>query len=65
MQYGLKVANYPLTEDDLDDDQLPNALRKHKPRLFGLTIEPERLQAIREMRRLIPDMRLSNSANTK
>ena len=22
MQYGLKVANYPLTEDDLDDDHL-------------------------------------------
>ena len=51
MQYGLKVANYPLTEDDLDDDLLPDTLRKYKARLFGLTINPERLQTIREMRR--------------
>ena len=51
MQYGLKVANYPLTEDDLDDDLLPDTLRKYKTRLFGLTINPERLQTIREMRR--------------
>ena len=51
MQYGLKVANYPITEDDLDDDALPDTLRKYKPKLFGLTIDPERLQAIREMRR--------------
>ena len=35
MQYGLKVANYPLTEDDLDDDHLPETLRKHKAKLFG------------------------------
>ena len=58
MQYGLKVANYPLTEDDLDDDHLPDTLRKHKAKLFGLTIDPERLQAIREMRR--PDSRYAS-----
>ena len=51
MQYGLKVANYPLTEDDLNDDILPDTIRKYKAQLFGLTIDPERLQAIREMRR--------------
>jgi regulator of PEP synthase PpsR (kinase-PPPase family) len=58
MQYGLKVANYPLTEDDLDDDALPETLRKYKNKLFGLTIDPERLQAIREMRR--PDSRYAS-----
>ncbi len=58
MQYGLKVANYPITEDDLDDDALPDILRKHKGKLFGLTIDPERLQAIREMRR--PDSRYAS-----
>ncbi|MGA1206803.1 MAG: kinase/pyrophosphorylase [Gammaproteobacteria bacterium] len=51
MQYGLKIANYPITEDDLGEDALPDSLRKHKHKLFGLTIDPERLQAIREMRR--------------
>ncbi|MDB9863425.1 kinase/pyrophosphorylase [Litorivicinus sp.] len=51
MQYGLRVANYPITEDDLNDDSLPRVLRKYKSKLFGLTINPERLQAIRAMRR--------------
>lgn len=58
MQYGLKIANYPITEDDLGEDALPDSLRKHKHKLFGLTIDPERLQAIREMRR--PDSRYAS-----
>ena len=33
-------------------------LRKYKTKLFGLTIDPERLQAIREMRR--PDSRYAS-----
>ena len=41
-----------------DDDQLPDSLRKYKTKLFGLTIDPERLQAIREMRR--PDSRYAS-----
>ena len=48
---GLKAANYPLTEEDLDSPQLPSLLKKHKSKLFGLTIDPIRLQAIREQRR--------------
>lgn len=51
MQYGLNVANYPLTDENLDENKLPNILRQHKPKLFGLTIDPKRLQAVREMRR--------------
>ncbi len=51
MQFGLKAANYPLTEEDLDSPQLPSLLKKHKSKLFGLTIDPIRLQAIREQRR--------------
>ena len=47
MQYGLKVANYPITEEDLGEDAIPDSLRKYKSKLFGLTIDPERLQAIR------------------
>jgi hypothetical protein len=51
LQFGVKAANYPLTEDDLDGSDLPPALRDFRDRLFGLTIEPERLAQIREARR--------------
>jgi hypothetical protein len=50
LQYGIKAANYPLTEDDLDMARLPAALQNHKAKLFGLTIKPERLAAIRNER---------------
>lgn len=51
LQFGVFAANYPLTEDDFDDLRLPAALREHKKKLFGLTIEPERLSAIRHERK--------------
>lgn len=51
LQFGVKAANYPLTEDDLDDLDLPKALRDHRHKLFGLSIEPERLAAIRTERK--------------
>ena len=51
MQFGLYAANYPLTEDDFDDLSLPKALVPHKEKLFGLTINPERLAVIRSERK--------------
>lgn len=51
MQFGLYAANYPLTEDDFDDLRLPKALQEHKHKLFGLTINPERLATIRSERK--------------
>lgn len=51
LHYGIKAANYPLTEEDLEQPRLPDFLRTHKQKLFGLTIEPERLSRIRELRR--------------
>lgn len=51
LQFGVHVGNYPLTEDDFDDLRLPAALRDHKKKLFGLTIDPERLAAIRNERK--------------
>ena len=45
------AANYPLTEDDFESQQLPAPLRAHTARLFGLTIAPTRLQQIRNERR--------------
>jgi regulator of PEP synthase PpsR (kinase-PPPase family) len=51
MQYGIKAANYPLTEEDIEDQKLPAALREHREKLFGLTIDPDRLALIRNERR--------------
>ena len=51
LQFGIRVANYPLTEEDLDDNRLPAVLRPHKNKLFGLMIDAERLVAIRSERK--------------
>lgn len=52
MQYGIRAANYPLTEDDMDNMvQLPKALQQHRDKLFGLTIDVDRLVAIRNERK--------------
>lgn len=51
LQFGIRVANYPITEDDLDDNRLPKVLKAHKHKLFGLMIAPERLVAIRHERK--------------
>jgi regulator of PEP synthase PpsR (kinase-PPPase family) len=51
MQHGLKAANYPLIPEDFERRQLPPALMPHKKKIFGLTIQPERLSEIRNERR--------------
>lgn len=51
LHFGVKAANYPLTEEDLEQPRLPGFLREHKQKLFGLSIDPERLSQIRETRR--------------
>lgn len=51
MQFGINAANYPFTSDDMDNLQLPVMLKPFQNKLFGLTINPERLVAIREERR--------------
>ena len=58
LQYGAFAANYPLTEDDLDGSRLPSVVEPWRRKLFGLTIEPSRLQQIRQERR--PDSRYSS-----
>ena len=55
LHYGIKAANYPLTDEDLESDRLPPRLKPWRRKLFGLTIDPERLQQIRQERR--PDSR--------
>lgn len=51
MQFGVYAANYPITDDDLESAALPRALRPHRSKLYALTIDPERLSAIRNERR--------------
>lgn len=51
MQYGLNVANYPFVPEDMQNMKLPRELVKHKDKLFGLTIMPDRLHDIRTERR--------------
>lgn len=51
MQFGIKAANYPFTEDDMEKLRLPMELKKHKNKIFGLTINPNRLHEIRTERR--------------
>ncbi len=60
MQYGIRAANYPLTEEDMERLQLPAALKPHKDKLFGLSIDPDRLTAIRNERK--PNSRYASYA---
>lgn len=51
LQFGIRAANYPFTEEDMDELCLPRDLRKYKNKLYGLSIDPARLHAIRTERR--------------
>ena len=58
LQYGLRVANYPLTPEDLEHGSLPGVLLSHLSRLRALTLAAERLAAIRQAR--YPDSRYAS-----
>ena len=60
VQYGLKAANFPITEEDLEDQRLPASLAGLTDKLFALTIDPIRIQQIRQERR--PDSRYASLA---
>jgi regulator of PEP synthase PpsR (kinase-PPPase family) len=51
MQFGIHAANFPLTEEDLDHKRMPRLLQDVRGRIYGLTIDPERLHKIRTERR--------------
>jgi hypothetical protein len=51
LQFGVFAANYPFTDDDLLSSDLPKALLPYRKKLFGLTIDPKRLEHIRTGRR--------------
>ncbi len=51
MHYGLRSANYPVTEEDFERGDVPQLVWDCRHKLFALTIDPQRLQLIREERR--------------
>lgn len=51
LQYGLLVANYPLTDDDYPTDGLPTLVAPYASRCFGLTTTPMRMSQVRSERR--------------
>ena len=63
MQHGLKAANYPLIPEDFERKQLPPALVPYRKKIFGLTIQPERLSEIRSERR--PNSRYASLENCR
>jgi regulator of PEP synthase PpsR (kinase-PPPase family) len=63
MQHGIKAANYPLIPEDFDRGRLPQILYKHRDKLFGLSITPERLAEVRQERR--PNSRYASIDNCR
>lgn len=51
LQFGLYAANYPFTEDDINNSHIPASLLPYRSKLFGLSIDPMRLHLIRQERR--------------
>lgn len=51
LQHGLRVANYPLTDDDFPTEHLPSMISPYVERCFGLTTTPLRLSQLRNERR--------------
>ena len=51
LQYGVYAANFPLTDEEFESGKLPDFLVKQKEKLFGLSIDPDRLRQIRRERR--------------
>ncbi|VAW96259.1 Phosphoenolpyruvate synthase regulatory protein [hydrothermal vent metagenome] len=58
MHYGIYVANYPLTEENLTCDDLPTDLIQYQAQVFALTIQADRLHKIRMSR--LPNSRYSS-----
>ncbi|AHG64030.1 posphoenolpyruvate synthetase regulatory kinase/phosphorylase PpsR [Advenella mimigardefordensis] len=51
MQYAIKAANFPLIPEDFERGALPKTLLPYRNKLFGLSIQPDRLSEVRNERR--------------
>lgn len=52
LTFGIYAANFPLVEDDLAATRLPPALAPYRDRLFGLSLDAERLHQVRRERQI-------------
>ena len=57
LHFGVKAANYPLTQDDLEHQRLPAHCGHTQDKIVGLKIDADRLAQIRETRRPAAAMR--------
>lgn len=51
LQANVYAANYPLTDEDFEHPRLPKVLEPYRSKLYGLTIDPKRLNQIRDGRK--------------
>ncbi|GAB4128399.1 MAG: pyruvate, water dikinase regulatory protein [Sideroxydans sp.] len=63
LQFGIYAANYPLVDEDFQNNALPAALQPLLPKVYGLTIQPERLASIRAER--MPNSRYAALENCR
>ncbi len=50
LQFGLKAANYPLIDKDLNKIATPEFVEEYHHKIFGFLIEPNRLKLVRQER---------------
>ena len=63
LQFGVKAANYPLIPEDFERNDLPTPLLPYRKKLYGLSIQAERLREIRNERR--PDSKYASIENCR
>ncbi len=63
LQFGIFAANYPLVAEDFSTGALPRTLKPLLGKLYGLTIQPERLAQIRAER--MPNSRYAALENCR
>lgn len=61
LQFGIRAANYPFIPEDFSSMRLPMQLKHLRNKLYGLTINAERLHQIRSERK--PDSTYASLAN--
>ena len=50
LKFGIRAANYPITEDDFERNELPAVLLENRDKIFATKIKAKRLHRIREKR---------------
>ena len=63
LKFGIKAANYPITEDDFERNELPAVLLEHRDKIFATKIKAKRLHRIREKR--MPNSRYASLQTCK